>query len=666
MAVLIRKRSGFPIAGVEKVVGRSILGGDLINTKVLDWYEQVIDTTLGDGLNQYQLLNNSAFITPNADVSWGDGSVESVSGTSYTTHPYSSSGTYNIRVVGFWKAGKSNSYPSASGGKITDVLRWGILGESGGINFDGGFFRYENAIGTSLSAPDQPYVPNILSCNATFRDISNTSVDVSWFTTWTFPTSAVSFREVYYNYKGTVGAFAQTAKPNSLQSAMQSAPNVNPNVTNWDTTGLGSMRGVAIFANAFTGVGLPSWDISGVTDLYLGFFGCSINQDVSGWQFNSVGDARSLFSSQQGGIFNCGDTPATSPASPGNKLLSWNFPLATNLSNMFSANVGFNQNMPRVTTVGSEAWDFPATLIDINSMFNGCVNFNGNIDNWNVSNVENMSQLFRNCDGFTRDLSGWNVSSVTSLASIFQDKSGPINGISSWNTSSNTFLSRSFSGTTDNPDITGWDVSKVTTMYQMAYNNGANFTRDLSGWNTESLESANVAFYNDNIDFSFGDWNLQNLITITGMTQNASLSDANVADSLEGWYERGAAPNTGVSATNWCGVGAVGRSMSQTTYADAKTAFDALSATVVNLTSGTATSLVTSKLVDSAADFVTDGIAQYDWVRNTTSGETAIVTAVDNSTTLSLTKDVFKGTGAAYEIGRNYGWDMTNSITWVA
>lgn len=56
---------------------------------------------------------------------------------------------------------------------------------------------------------------------------------------------------------------------------------------------------------------------------------------------------------------------------------------------------------------------------------------------------------------------------------------------------------------------------------------------------------------------------------------------------------------------------------------------------------------------------------QYDWVRNTTSGETAIVTAVDNLTTLSLTKDIFKGTPATYEIGRGYGWDMTLSITWV-
>lgn len=667
MAVLIRKKSGSPILTAGKLNGRTILGGDSVNTKVMDWYEQVIDTTLADGTNDYTLSNNNAFFTPSADISWGDGSITSMTSLiSFDTHTYASAGTYNVRVVGNWRIGKTNSFPFSNAGKVTDVLRWGQLGETGGVEFTGGAFRGENGLGSTISAPDQPYVDNITSLSGIFRGITNTGTNVSWFMSWTLPTAALIGREFLNGYKGLTGSTAQTIKFNTLRSGLQGMSNANPDVSNWDVSGVTDMRGICIGCNAFTGVGLPNWDISSVQDLYIGFQSCSINQDLSGWDFSSVTDARNLFQNQQGGIFNCGDAPATNPNTPGNKLVSWNFPNAVILSYMFAGNTGFNQNMPRVTTPGSEAWDFPATLTNIGGMFFGCTNFNGDIDNWNVSNIRFMNSLFYNCDNFTRDLSGWDVSNVESMASIFQNSSSPMTGISTWTTSSLTSLHRAFAGTSANPDITGWDTSGVTTIYQMVYNLGANFTRDLSGWNTESLEAANVSLFGCQIDFSFGDWNLQNATTINAMARQSTISDANVADSLEGWYKRGAAPATGINAAYWCGNATTsGRSMSQTTYADAKTAFDALTGAVSSISTGTNTSVTASKLVDSAADFVTDGVAQYDWVKNTTSGETAIVLTVDNSTTLSLTKDIFKGTGASYEVGRNYGWDMTGAINWV-
>ena len=98
MAVLITKKSGSPILTAKNLSGRTILGGDSVNTKVMDWYEQVIDTTLADGTNDYSLSNYNAFITPNADISWGDGSVTSMSQfISYDTHTYASPGIYTIR-----------------------------------------------------------------------------------------------------------------------------------------------------------------------------------------------------------------------------------------------------------------------------------------------------------------------------------------------------------------------------------------------------------------------------------------------------------------------------------------------------------------------------------------------------------------------------------------
>lgn len=64
--------------------------------------------------------------------------------------------------------------------------------------------------------------------------------------------------------------------------------------------------------------------------------------------------------------------------------------------------------------------------------------------------------------------------------------------------------------------------------------------------------------------------------------------------------------------------------------------------------SGSASSTSTGKLVDSAKDFTT-GVAIGDVVNNLTDSTTATVTAIDNSTTLSLSSDIMTS-GENYEI----------------
>ena len=46
-------------------------------------------------------------------------------------------------------------------------------------------------------------------------------------------------------------------------------------------------------------------------------------------------------------------------------------------------------------------------------------NFNGNISNWDVSNVKNMSDMFFVCESFNQDISHWNVSKVKTHRGIF-------------------------------------------------------------------------------------------------------------------------------------------------------------------------------------------------------------------------------------------------------
>ena len=44
---------------------------------------------------------------------------------------------------------------------------------------------------------------------------------------------------------------------------------------------------------------------------------------------------------------------------------------------------------------------------------------NGNISNWDVSNVTNMERMFSG-SSFNQDISSWDVSNVTNMSEMFQ------------------------------------------------------------------------------------------------------------------------------------------------------------------------------------------------------------------------------------------------------
>ena len=62
-------------------------------------------------------------------------------------------------------------------------------------------------------------------------------------------------------------------------------------------------------------------------------------------------------------------------------------------------------------------WDVSAVL-NMGSMFEECRNFNCDLSNWDVSNVKDMSIMFGNCHNFNSDLSNWNVSNVETMECI--------------------------------------------------------------------------------------------------------------------------------------------------------------------------------------------------------------------------------------------------------
>ena len=69
--------------------------------------------------------------------------------------------------------------------------------------------------------------------------------------------------------------------------------------------------------------------------------------------------------------------------------------------------------------------------------------FNGDISNWDVSNVEDMDYIFCYNSKFNGDISNWDVSNVKRMNYMFQHSS--FNGdISKWNVSNVKYMSRMF------------------------------------------------------------------------------------------------------------------------------------------------------------------------------------------------------------------------------
>ena len=118
----------------------------------------------------------------------------------------------------------------------------------------------------------------------------------------------------------------------------------------------------------------------------------------------------------------------------------------------------------------------------------------GEINNWDVSLITDMSWLFYNKQTFNDDISNWDVSNVTLMSAMFKNASSFSGDISSWDVSNIIkFNSLFFGATSFNQDISGWDVSSATHTHNM-FSGATSFNQDLSNWDISNVISINNMF----------------------------------------------------------------------------------------------------------------------------------------------------------------------------
>jgi surface protein len=119
-------------------------------------------------------------------------------------------------------------------------------------------------------------------------------------------------------------------------------------------------------------------------------------------------------------------------------------------------------------------------VINLGSCFRSASLFDGDISNWDVSNVNSMGVMFFQASQFNQDISNWDVSNVTNMGLMFRSASSFDQNLSSWNIINvNIFTDflKSVTLSTVNYDalLIGWEAT-----LQAEYPNGSGYTPTIS------------------------------------------------------------------------------------------------------------------------------------------------------------------------------------------
>jgi surface protein len=166
--------------------------------------------------------------------------------------------------------------------------------------------------------------------------------------------------------------------------------------------------------------------------------------------------------------------------------------------------------------------------VNMQSMFNSNGVFNQPLDSWNTSEVTNMSNMFFG-SVFNQIINSWNVSKVNNFVSMFGSKqyTQPLN---LWNIGGDSSVTTINMGSmfirngSFNQDISMWNVSKVTNMSFMFYNDAApvsTFNQNIGSWNVGNVTDMNNMFRGAKaFDQPIGSWNVGNVTDMGSMFSN--------------------------------------------------------------------------------------------------------------------------------------------------
>lgn len=229
-----------------------------------------------------------------------------------------------------------------------------------------------------------------------------------------------------------------------------------------------------------------------------------------------------------------------------NSINNWNVSNVKNISFIFSFCNLFNQPLNSWNTSG---------ITNMSYVFYGASIFNQPLNNWNTSAVTTMSSMFFDANAFNQYIGSWKTSSVTDMSNMFFSLSAKVfnNGAATgvvttmpWNTSSVINMSQMFRfATSFNANISSWNTSAVTNMSGM-FSDTTSFNQPIGSWITSAVTDMSNMFNNSSFNQNIGSWNVSNVLSFNSFMAGktpTTLSSANLDAIYQGWSTRPVKPN---------------------------------------------------------------------------------------------------------------------------
>ena len=285
---------------------------------------------------------------------------------------------------------------------------------------------------------------------------------------------------------------------------------------------------------------ITQWNQSEVSHVYsnTGNWTIKIKGTIKGWSFNNSGDKKKIIEikewgplrlGNQGGYFwgaeNLEITATDILDLSGTTIMSNAFRRASSLSTIPNMNNWDVSNVENMSTMFAFAFSFNQSLNnwdvsnvkDMSYMLRSANSFNQPLNNWDVSNVTNMVSMFHFAVSFNHSLNSWDVSNVEDMSSMFKEASYFNQPLNDWNTSSVIDMKGMFENANDfNQLIGNWDVSQVENMSFM-FNSAYSFNKSLNSWDVSSVKDMTATFSGTDFNQPLNNWSMENVTSIASM-----------------------------------------------------------------------------------------------------------------------------------------------------
>jgi surface protein len=173
-------------------------------------------------------------------------------------------------------------------------------------------------------------------------------------------------------------------------------------------------------------------------------------------------------------------------------------------------------------------------------VFHGCENLDITANDAPLFSTSSVYRMFRGCASLTSpNLSGWNVSGITSFHSMFVNCDNfNTDSLSNWDVSNGLYFDNIFWGSggsvpSFNGDVSGWNMSSAISTIRMLgqdYAYSHPFNVDISSWDVSSVTNMDRMFQGaDFFDQNIGSWDVSSVTNMSSMFRSASSFDQDIS-----------------------------------------------------------------------------------------------------------------------------------------